>query len=148
MKNKKYYKSYAKYAPEGLKGVLLHRYIYEQWWNVQIPDDCCIHHFDFNPDNNDILNLVMMTKHDHSTYHCKLNPHSSGWHHTQAVKDLIAKKIAISRLGTHHTEETKQKMRDTWERKRIGLTRKNSLREGGKVDGIQGQEARREWSLL
>lgn len=133
MKNKHYYKVVAAYAL-CKKGSLLHRYIYEQWWNVQIPDDCCIHHFDFNPDNNDILNLVMMTKHDHSTYHCKLNPHSSGWHHTQAVKDLIAKKSAISRLGTHHTEETKQKMRDTWERKRIELTRKNSLQEDGKVD--------------
>lgn len=106
MKNKPYYKVVGSYAPEDLKGSLLHRYIYEKFWGIKIPSDCCIHHFDFNPDNNDILNLVMMTKHDHQSYHSKLLPRTITHCHNIS-KGLIGNKNS---LGHHHLEETKKKI--------------------------------------
>lgn len=46
----------------------LHRYVWEKY-NGEIPKGYAIHHIDFNPENNDISNLMIMNAKEHSSYH-------------------------------------------------------------------------------
>ena len=50
----------------------LHRYVWE-YYNGDIPKGCEIHHKDLNKENNDISNLVLMTKEKHAMYHANNN---------------------------------------------------------------------------
>lgn len=68
--------------------IYIHREIYEQIYGV-IPKGYDIHHIDFNKLNNDISNLVCLTKAEHMRLHKTGN---------------------TNRLGKNHTEESKQKM--------------------------------------
>lgn len=49
------------------------RDIYQRHHKVTLPTGVHVHHIDLNPKNNDIENLVTMTKSDHSSLHSKLN---------------------------------------------------------------------------
>lgn len=49
-----------------------YRKIYEAKCNIKIPKGYEIHHIDFNRENNDISNLVMLPKKLHQEYHNKL----------------------------------------------------------------------------
>lgn len=51
--------------------VRLHKYVWE-YYNGPIPKGYQVHHKDFNPDNNDISNLELMSKADHLKYHANL----------------------------------------------------------------------------
>lgn len=73
---------------------------------THIPEDCCIHHIDENKANNDITNLVCMTKSEHQRWHMSRI--------TQETKN----KMSISQSGKSLSEETKRKMS-------ISLTGKN-----------------------
>lgn len=48
----------------------LHVYVWEKF-NGHVPHGYNIHHLDENKDNNDIENLVCMTKHEHHMWHAK-----------------------------------------------------------------------------
>lgn len=63
--------SYGHYVITGGKyrGKRLHRLIYEDYYNIKIPDDYDIHHIDENKSNNDIDNLVLMTHEEHTILH-------------------------------------------------------------------------------
>lgn len=54
------------------KDILLHRYKFEKEHNVFIPNDMVVHHLDLNSLNNNINNLVLMTRVEHTRYHSKL----------------------------------------------------------------------------
>lgn len=54
-----------------------YRKIYEKKCNIKIPKEYEIHHIDFNRENNDILNLVMLPRKLHSDYHKKLEKYLS-----------------------------------------------------------------------
>lgn len=54
-----------------------YRKIYEKKCNIKIPKGYEIHHIDFNRENNDIFNLVMLPKKLHSDYHKKLEKYLS-----------------------------------------------------------------------
>lgn len=47
---------------------LMHRYVWE-YFNGPIPDNFDVHHKDENKSNNDISNLEIMTKSDHTKLH-------------------------------------------------------------------------------
>lgn len=49
-----------------------YRKYYEKKCNIKIPEGYEIHHIDFNRDNNDIFNLVMLPKKLHNEYHIYL----------------------------------------------------------------------------
>ena len=47
----------------------LHVSIYEYFHNIKVPKGYIIHHVDFNPENNDIENLQMVTAKEHHQIH-------------------------------------------------------------------------------
>lgn len=53
---------------------LLHRKIWEEFYGQKIPDGMVIHHKDFNPLNNSISNLELMTHEEHLSLHHKGQP--------------------------------------------------------------------------
>ena len=54
--------------------LFLHRYVYESHYG-KIPDgDYVIHHKDFNKDNNDISNLQLLTRGEHTKIHESTRP--------------------------------------------------------------------------
>lgn len=46
-----------------------YRKIYEKYFDIKIPKDYEIHHIDFNHENNDIDNLIMLPRELHQAYH-------------------------------------------------------------------------------
>lgn len=54
------------------KSTKIHRVIWEQAHGMKIPDGCVIHHVDGNGNNNDLSNLQLMTKSEHSLLHARL----------------------------------------------------------------------------
>lgn len=46
-----------------------YRKVYKEKCNIAIPKGYDIHHIDFNRENNDIMNLVMLPKKMHNKYH-------------------------------------------------------------------------------
>lgn len=86
--------------PKGKKSPMrLHQYVWE-YYNGPIPDGYHVHHKDFNPDNNEIENLELITKHEHLCYHSNLQdkvwarnnmltkaiPAAKEWHKSEAGK--------------------------------------------------------------
>ena len=45
--------------------------IWKEYWNQEIPKGYEIHHFDFNPKNNEVSNLVLLSKSEHTKTHHK-----------------------------------------------------------------------------
>ena len=54
-----YYKITSK--KEGNHNKLLHRLIFEDFYNIELPDDIIIHHLDEDKTNNEIWNLIPLT---------------------------------------------------------------------------------------
>ena len=84
-----------------------------------------IHHIDGNRGNNDLKNLQLMTRSEHTSYHSKrmtketrekLSKASKGRKYSTEIRKKFseAQKRNPSRpmLGKRHSDETKQKMRD------------------------------------
>lgn len=76
----------------------LHQYIWMVGHQAEIPDGYIVHHIDFNPLNNSIHNLVLLTIEEHNKLH---NTGNKNW------------------LGKKHTEETKKKMSESHKGKTI-----------------------------
>lgn len=55
----------------GYHGKYLHRAVWEHF-NGKIPKGYVVHHVDFNPANNDISNLTLLTKAEHRKLHTEL----------------------------------------------------------------------------
>ena len=83
------------------KGMRLHRYIWEKYNGCKIPEGYIIHHKNENKKDNDLSNLELMTKSNHTRLH------STGKHHN---------------LGTTLSEEHKQKLSDNNSRYWAGKT--------------------------
>lgn len=77
---------------EGNNGKLLHRLIYEDFWNVKLPQEIHVHHKDGNKINNCILNLEAITKAEHTYLHMKGVPKSDETKH----------KLSESMKGENH----------------------------------------------
>jgi hypothetical protein len=57
-------------------GRVLHRVVWELTNNQKIPWDCCIHHIDYDPDNNSPENLTCVPSRDHlHVYHRLVDSH-------------------------------------------------------------------------
>ena len=51
------------------------RKFYEQQTGKKLPSGFDVHHIDFNPENNDILNLLALPSKVHSDYHKNYAPY-------------------------------------------------------------------------
>lgn len=82
------------------------RYLWQEF-NGLIPDGCVIHHIDFNPLNNRLDNLQMMTGEEHKKIH-----HTGKMVSEESrLKMSEAKKGNTYRRGSKHTDEAKEKNR-------------------------------------
>lgn len=61
---------------EGNHNKLLHRLIFEDFYQIELPEDIVVHHHDGDKTNNNIWNLIPMTKGEHISYHTKLREYS------------------------------------------------------------------------
>ena len=96
-------------AKEGNYGEYLHRLIFEDFYNMEIPKGFIVHHKNGNKMDNCILNLQLLKLSEH------MRMHNSGENHynyggTLPLEQRI--KIGNSRRGIKHTEEAKQKIRE------------------------------------
>ena len=87
---------------------LLHRYIYS-YYNGKIPEGYDIHHKDENKMNNDISNLILLTRSEHMKLHGKDKEFFKGKHHSEESR----KKISEANKGKKRSEETKRKISKT-----------------------------------
>lgn len=78
---------------KGYYGKLLHRLLFEDYYNVCLLEEAIIHHIDENKLNNSIENLELMDRHSH------VSLHFSGENNPM--------------YGKHLSEETKQKISNT-----------------------------------
>jgi len=93
------------------KNLQLHRYLWEQYHNREIPEGFIIHHIDNNRDNNKIENLDLMSYAEHNYLHGKGR---KPWNY--GVK---CPNISESKMGHIVTEEQIQKQKETWKNKYI-----------------------------
>lgn len=94
-------------------GLYLHRCVWE-YYNTKIPDGYEIHHKDFNPSNNDISNLQLLSVKEHKKLHADLltteqrewkrnnliqtaQPKAAVWHRSENGKQLHRKLIQQQR---------------------------------------------------
>lgn len=56
-------------SKEGNFKKLLHRLVFEDFYNIKLDNNTIIHHDDGNKDNNEIWNLVPMTQSEHRRLH-------------------------------------------------------------------------------
>lgn len=82
------------------KNVRLYVLIWEDFMETAVPEGCDIHHLDQNRNNNDILNLVCLTRKEHHRWH--------NTHRTKEQKNNISK----GKKGKKWTEENKKKLSD------------------------------------
>lgn len=94
-----YYRIYSK--KEGNYMKLLHRLIFEDFYQTKIPNDWIIHHEDGNKLNNEIWNLIPMTKQEHVELH----------HKGKIVSSEIRKKMSKGKTqtGVMHVSKSKRK---------------------------------------
>lgn len=92
-----------KSGKEGHHGKLLHRLIFEDYYNINLeeefPNGVHIHHQDENKLNNEIWNLIPMSPSEHSSLHNKGKNHPL--------------------FGNHHSEKTCMKMSKTRNSSRV-----------------------------
>lgn len=50
-----------------------YRKFYKDYYNIEFGTDYVVHHIDFNRENNNIDNLILLPKKLHSKYHILLN---------------------------------------------------------------------------
>lgn len=82
---------------KGSKHVFLHHVVMcEALGITEIPRGYCVHHCDFNPHNNSIDNLLMMTVGEHSALHTALGGV------TTISKESTAKWLEARRVGNHY----------------------------------------------
>ena len=102
-------------SKEGNNNKLLHRLIYESFWNVKLPREVHIHHKDGNKHNNCILNLEALLASDHIRLHGlnqsketrrKISEAGKG----RIVSEATRKKISDAKTGTIFSEETRKNM--------------------------------------
>ena len=89
---------------EGNHGKLLHRLIYESYYNMEIPKGFQIHHRNNNPLDNHIENLEMLSQSEHMKHHAN---NMSENHRNKISKSKLGKKNAM--YGKPHSKEHRKK---------------------------------------
>jgi len=63
---------------KGHYGEYLHRLVFEDFYKITLSPEIVIHHDDGNPQNNEIWNLIPLTKAEHTALHSRGNTWSRG----------------------------------------------------------------------
>lgn len=89
----------------------LHRYIWE-YYNGEIPKGYDIHHKDHNKDNNELDNLELITRSQHSKLHCQELTEEQ----KQKRKDNLEKKARPKAIEWHKSEKAKTWHKEQYKR--------------------------------
>ena len=93
---------------KGNRGKKLHRLIFEDFYQIKLPQHIDIHHVDHDKTNNEIWNLIPMTHGEHSSIHtCK---------HTDEYKKRLSERMTGENspfYGTKNSIETMLKRSNT-----------------------------------
>jgi predicted XRE-type DNA-binding protein len=81
----------------------IHILLYETFNNYKLKDNECVHHYDFNPENNDLNNFQLMPKSNHTKLHMTGKVFSEN-HKNKMSENHIGMK------GKCHSEKTKKLM--------------------------------------
>ena len=79
---------------EGNHGKFLHRLIFEDFYKIKLPKHIIIHHNNENKLDNNIWNLIPMSKEEHSLLHIRKNPEKYKPKHTDESKRKISENNA------------------------------------------------------
>lgn len=92
---------------QGSDDFLVHRLVYQHFVGL-IPagKEWNIHHLDQCPEHNIPSNLILVNRSEHTTEHKKGNVYNLGHHHTQQTKQ----KLREANLGKKLSEATRKKM--------------------------------------
>ena len=90
-------------SKEWNRGKLLHRLIFEDFYNVKLPSDIIIHHDDGDKTNNEIWNLIPLTKKEHHELH----------HKGKKIPEELVEERCISRNSTGYYRVFKEKDKTT-----------------------------------
>ncbi|OQY40928.1 MAG: hypothetical protein B6229_00395 [Spirochaetaceae bacterium 4572_7] len=110
----------------------MHTYVWETFMETDIPNGCVIHHVDLDKSNNDISNLVCMTKEEHFRWHTKNRP--------------------SNRKGCKHSEESKLKMskaqkgRIPWNKGKTGVYSPDKIKQWSEAHKNISEETRKKMS--
>jgi hypothetical protein len=91
-----------------------HRYVAECLNHTKIQHDECVHHKDFNPENNNPDNLVIMKKSEHKKYHCEITNQRT-WS-DENIRNSRIEKISKAANERWSNEEN----RKAWSEARMG----------------------------
>lgn len=126
------YKGYSEYSK---KYVLEHIWIWENFMKTSVPKDekgntCYIHHFDGDRSNNNILNIVCMTKEEHGRIHNRGKWNKPMSENGRKNISLAGKGRIPPNKGISMNEETKQKIsniiKEKWKNKEYSEKTKNA----------------------
>ena len=76
---------------EGNNGKALHRLIFEDFYQIELPSNIHVHHDDGNKTNNEIWNLIPMTASEHKILHNKGNKWGVGRIVSDEERELLSK---------------------------------------------------------
>lgn len=97
---------------EGNMGKYLHRLIFEDFYQIKLPSNIFIHHDDEDKTNNEMWNLIPMTREEHTKLHkTGENNHMFGKHHSKKGKINISKSqntTGFFRVSKHTKNSCKQ----------------------------------------
>ncbi|MBQ6219941.1 MAG: HNH endonuclease [Methanobrevibacter sp.] len=79
----------------------LHRLIFEDFYKIQLPPHIIIHHNDNDKTNNEIWNLIPLTREEHGFIHNK----------GKIVSEETKQKMSKAKKGKPVSEETKMRLR-------------------------------------
>lgn len=82
---------------EGNYGKFLHRLIYQDYYKVTVMDYAVVHHIDGNPLNNNITNLTLLSRSEHTKLHKKGKPQTQ-----EHINNKIKNKTGIDKLYIQH----------------------------------------------
>ena len=127
--NKGHYRIHSK--KEGNYGKYLHRLIFEDFYQIKLPNNIAIHHEDGSPLNNEIWNLVPMTIAEHTAIH-----------HSEKVMIKSENDVGYYRVTKQNCSECKQGFRwryvyyDSKKEKAITSIHLNDLKEKVLAKGL------------
>ena len=86
---------------EGNHRRLLHRLVFEDFYQIKLPKHIHIHHLDEDKSNNEIWNLIPMTPAEHNKlHHCG---------RISSIKDMIVKSISKNSSGYFRVSKIRRK---------------------------------------
>lgn len=107
--------TYAKYTWNNVrqKRTPKHIAVWENFMRTHVPNGCVIHHIDEDKSNDDIFNLVCMTRSEHNKWHGKQRKGTNNFHYGKSLSNEIKRKMSEARKGMKQPENVRKKISES-----------------------------------